>query len=916
MKKAFLPIFLLLFATALSAQHGVKGTVKSESGEPLIGVTILEKNTSNGTVTGIDGDFAINCGSANATLVLSYIGYATQEVAVNGATTLNIVLATEYRLLEQVLITGTRRANRTQTETPVPVDVIQMKQVSLTTARFDLTSLLNANAPSFNFNKQSGSDGADHIDLATLRGLGPDQTLVLVNGKRRHQTAFVAVFGARGRGNSGTDLSAIPAAAIERVEILRDGASAQYGSDAIAGVINLVLKGNTEGVSADMGYSFYHDPTYNPAFKPELGQYEYGNKTDGAALNASVNYGTAVGKNGGLFNLTLNYSDIGKTYRQEMDGVLPTNIYRRAHGDASMNAMGAMFNLELPTQAEGNTVFYAFGGYNGKKSDAYAFTRNWSARPERFPTDANGNLVFVNGIMKNTSDDEIYFNPRILTTINDLSIAAGIRGSSASGWNWDLSNVLGRNYFHFFGEGTFNAGLGAKQSSFDDGGFSFLQNTVNFNLSKEIPTVMQGFNMAYGAEFRAENYQLFAGEEASYKNYNPDKASGAQGFPGYQPSDEVSANRSTVGAYADFELDVSKRFLVAAAIRLENYSDFGFTSNFKLATRLKVADNFNLRGSVSTGFRAPSLQQINFSSTFTTVQATTIAEVKIAPNYSAITKAAGIPELNQEQSVNASLGFTLKPASGFSITFDAYRVQVKDRVVLSGQFSADDSSLNPALTSALRGLRVSLAQFFANAVNTTNQGIDLVFDYNKRFGNNSLRALLAANFQKMTIDQINVPDRLNDSEGHRATFLSDREQRFILASAPPVKISSNLEYGLGKLSIGARLNYFGEITLLGYGEDGSGIAPMVPTDADENKYVEDKFVYGAKLVPDLYLAYRLSDKVALNLGVDNIANVHPDLGFAPGAAGWAFNNETGGPWDAVQMGGNGRRFFARLALNF
>jgi iron complex outermembrane receptor protein len=241
---------------------------------------------------------------------------------------------------------------------------------------------------------------------------------------------------------------------------------------------------------------------------------------------------------------------------------------------------------------------------------------------------------------------------------------------------------------------------------------------------------------------------------------------------------------------------------------------------------------------------------------------------------------------------------------------------VKDRVVLSGQFSADDSSLNPALTSALRGLRVSLAQFFANAVNTTNQGIDLVFDYNKRFGNNSLRALLAANFQKMTIDQINVPDRLNDSEGHRATFLSDREQRFILASAPPVKISSNLEYGLGKLSIGARLNYFGEITLLGYGEDGSGIAPMVPTDADENKYVEDKFVYGAKLVPDLYFAYRLSDKVALNLGVDNIANVHPDLGFAPGAAGWAFNNETGGPWDAVQMGGNGRRFFARLALNF
>lgn len=915
MAKTVLILIFCGFFGVLHAQYEVTGTITDEQGEPLIGVSVLEKNTNTGVISELDGSFRLRCSGPNATVVFSYVGYVTQEIPLNGQRTLTVKMATEFRVLEQVVVTGSRRQNRTQTETAVPVDVIQLKQVSQTTARFDLTSLLNSNAPSFNFNKQSGSDGADHIDLATLRGLGPDQTLVLLNGKRRHQTAFVAVFGARGRGNSGTDLSALPAAAIERVEILRDGASAQYGSDAIAGVINIVLKGNTGQVSADAGYSFYRDPTYNPAFRPELEQYTYEGKTDGAAFNASVNYGIGLGKNGGFLNATLMYSEIGKTYRQEMDGVLPTNIYRRAHGDASMQAKTAFFNLELPS-ASGKSTFYAFGGYNGKSSDAYAFTRNWSARPERFPTDASGNLIQVAGIMQTTSDGEIYFNPHIQTDITDVSIAAGVRGTTTGGWNWDLSNVLGKNTFHFYGDGTFNAGLGATQTSFDDGGFSFLQNTLNFNMSKEYADVLEGFNLAYGAELRAEAYDLFAGEVASYKNYNADKASGAQGFPGYQPGDEVNASRSTLGAYADVELDVSKEWMVAGAVRLENYSDFGFTSNFKLASRYKLADNFNLRGSVSTGFRAPSLQQINFSSTFTTVQASTIAEVKIAPNYSPITKAAGIPELNQEQSVNASLGFTLKPASGFTITMDAYQVKVKDRVVLSGQFSADDGSLNPALTGALQDLRVSLAQFFANAVNTTNRGIDLVLDYNKRFGSQSLRALVAANFQKMTIDQINVPDLLNDSPDHRSTFLSDREQKFILASAPPVKITSNLEYGIKSVSIGARLSYYGEVTLLGYGEDGLGINPMVPTDADETKYVEDKYVYGARLVPDLYLGVRLSEQATINLGVDNLTNSHPDLALAPGAAGWAFNNETGGPWDAVQMGGNGRRFFLRLGVNF
>ena len=524
-----------------------------------------------------------------------------------------------------------------------------------------------------------------------------------------------------------------------------------------------------------------------------------------------------------------------------------------------------------------------------------------------------GDLIEVPGIIKQDPDGESFFNPHIQTEIQDASFAAGLKGQFGEGWDWDASNNTGYNNFHFFGDKTFNAGLGPNQTHFDDGGFSFMQNTTNLNFSKLYTDIMSGLNVAFGAEFRYDNYKLYAGEKASYANYDTLKASGSQGFPGYQPGDVVNANRSCAGAYGDFELDVTDRFLAGLAVRLENYSDFGFTANGKVATRFKVADNFNLRASASTGFRAPSLQQINFSSTFTTVQGGKILEVKIAPNYSPITKAAGIPELTEEKSVNASVGFTWKPVRELTVTVDGYMVKVKDRIVLSGQFSADDPTLDPNFTATLKGLNVSLAQFFANAVNTTNKGVDLVVEYNKQMDKNRLRVLLAANFQDMTIDKVNIPDLLRD---FGETFLSDREKTFILASAPPVKLAFNLEYGFGKFAIGTRLNYFGKITLLGYGEDGLGINPMVPTDANPSVYVSDEYIYNGKLVPDLYASYKFNNNLTINIGVDNFLNVHPDLGYAPGASQWAFNNETGGPWDAVQMGGNGLRGFARLALNF
>ncbi|HEY0677951.1 MAG TPA: TonB-dependent receptor [Chitinophagaceae bacterium] len=926
--KAFLLCILMLAQLTLLAQkQSVSGKVTDpKTGTPLAGVSVRIKGTRSGTTTNNDGVFRLEAND-NDVLEISIVGYKTQSVGVNGQSEINIALEGESTELNQVVLVGTRRAGRVKTETPVPVDVVNIAQAAYPTGRMDLTSALNYATPSLNYNKQSGSDGADHVELATLRGLGPDQTLVLINGKRRHQTSFVAVFGTRGRGNSGTDLNAIPMSAIDRVEILRDGASAQYGSDAIAGVINLVMRKSVKEFTANIGYSAYNDTKYNTYQKSSLGQYETPKSPmDGGAFTFGANYGVPIGKKGGFVNFSADFLNSEKTFRQALDtsdlmrngDALPINIYRRAHGDASLLAVGGFYNMEVPL-AKSTTSFYSFGGYNYKFSDAFAFTRNFSARPDRFVTDLNGDLIDVPGIIKTTSDGERYFNPHIQTRVQDYSVAAGIRGLGATGWNWDFSNNLGNNRFHFFGDKTFNASTGdPDKNHFDDGGFSFLQNTTNLNINKEIPGIAEGFSLAVGTEFRYEQYKIFAGEEASYANFDPsgEKASGSQGFPGYQPGDRVVAHRTNLAAYGDAEIDITKRFLVGGAVRLESYSDFGFTHNYKLATRFKATDNFNIRGSVSTGFRAPSLQQMNFSSTFTTVQGGNIAEVKIAPNYSPITKAAGIEELKQEKSVNASLGFTFRPVRELNITIDGYWVKVKDRVVLSGQFSVDDTSLDPALISAMQGLNVSLAQFFANAVNTTNKGIDIVIDYNKSFGKQNFKALFTGNFQDMTIDKINVPAKLNDTKEHQLTFLSDREQAFILASAPKSKFNLNFEYGINQIAIGARFSHFGKIELLGYGEDGLGIDPQVPTDADPNIYVPDRYEYGAKLVTDIYLSYKASKVVTLYVGVDNITNEHPDLGVNPAAKYWAFNNETGGPWDAVQMGGNGRRFFARLAFSF
>ncbi|SFW63176.1 TonB-dependent receptor [Chitinophaga sancti] len=913
---------LCLCLTVATAQQKVTGKVTdATTGAPLEGITVRVKLSSAGSLTNKSGEYVIEA-KATDVLEISAIGFNAQAISVNGRSVVDVKLVSAVSELNQIVLVGSRGTGRARTETPVPVDVIPIAQAALPTAKTDLTAILNMAAPSLNYNKQSGSDGADMIDLATLRGLGPDQTLVLVNGKRRHQTAFVAVYGTRGRGNSGTDLNAIPEAAIDRVEILRDGASAQYGSDAIAGVINIILKKDVNHLNVTAGYAGYYDHKYNTWFGRKQSQYQYGVPIDGNTGTLGLSYGLPLGRHGGFLNFSGNFLIQGKTYRQALDtdlnhkDGLPVNSVRRGAGDGSRMNGGGMINLEVPL-GTGKTSLYAFGGYNYKSSDAFAYSRSFAGHPDRFPTDDGGHLIFHKDIMYAVPDDTI-FDPHIQTHVSDVSAAVGVKGEFGEGWTWDVSNTLGRNNFHFYGDKTFNASLGAKSPThFDDGGFSFLQNTTNVTFTKAI----HHLNLAFGAEYRYERYSIYAGEEASYTNYDPTfyKATGSQGFPGYRPSDEVAANRGNIAAYVDAEMDVTDKWLVGAAIRAENYSDFGFTTNYKLATRYKLTSNFNIRASVSTGFRAPSLQQINYSSQYTNVQGGTISEVKIAPNYNAITRAAGIPDLKQEKSLNASLGFTWKPVPVLTVTVDGYYVKVKDRIVLSGQFNAGDTTLDAEVYNTLNALHIDNAQFFANAVNTSNYGVDLVVDYNKRWSNQHFRVLFTGNVQQMSIDKINVPAKLNDSYVHRQSFFSDREQRFVKASAPPVKMGLNLEYGFDKWSFGSHLTYFGKISLFGYGYSGdlsgTGINPIVELD-EGGKTVPELFVYKGKLVTDLYVSHKFSRHINLFVGVDNVFNVHPDLGYVQGAKLSAFDGEAGGAWDPVQMGVNGMRLFTRIALDF
>ncbi|MGO4910891.1 TonB-dependent receptor [Leeuwenhoekiella sp. W20_SRS_FM14] len=893
--KLKITLFFSVFCSIVWAQNTVTGTITDAEGTLLPGVNIVQKGTIKGATSDFDGKYTIDV-SDDATLIFSYIGFEQQEIAVNGKTQIDVTMASGVQLSE-VQIVGSRSPKRTSTDTPVAIDIIDVAEVSTQSGQLEVNQLLQYAAPSFNANKQSGSDGADHIDPASLRGLGPDQTLVLINGKRRHQSSLINIFGTRGRGNTGTDLNAIPVTSIKRIEVLRDGASAQYGSDAIAGVINIVLKDKTDAVEGNVSYGFY-----NTDAQGDFGTDPYGlwntdgyrldterdgnaigkdKSFDGGSVKVGVNYGVALGDNGGYANFTTEYINKNKTLR-------PGFEFRKGFGEAAIEGLNLFANVAYPVSDK--TEIYAFGGRNYRDTDAFAFTRNDGARVVT--------SIFPNG-----------FTPRITSIITDNSVSVGIRTKSDSGWNMDLSNTYGKNFFHYYIKGTLNASLeDLSPTDFDAGGHSLDQNTINLDFSKYYDEILSGMNIAFGAEYRTENFIIFAGEEGSYGTYDTtgrliidpatqtqpiDAASGdprpggSQGFPGYSPANEVDRSRSNVSLYADTEFDLTEALLLSAAARFENYSDFGSTINGKLASRLKISDNLNLRGSVSTGFRAPSLAQIYYNLRFTNFVGGDALESVLSPNNSPVTASFGIGPLKEETALNAALGFTAN-IGAFSATIDGYYISVKDRIVLTGNFDATD----------IPG--VEAAQFFANGADTRTKGLDVVLSYKKRINENVFSATFTGNFNDMEITDV------KNGALDEQTFFGERDKAFLLASAPDSKMSLNLNYERNWFSTGLSFTRFSEISLLDF--------QVFETPADLGYADNDALLAGAtdyyspKVITDLVFGFDLSDHLRLQVGSTNLFNVYPDQ-----QDDWT---EAGGYWDSVQMGFSGAYYYTRLSFNF
>ena len=758
--------------------------------------------------------------------------------------------------VESITIVGSRRANASATDTPVPIDFIPMSKETEQGSHFDLSQTLTYISPSFNSTRQTGADGADLIDSAALRGLGSDQTLVLVNGKRRHTTALVNLFGARNRGNTGTDLNAIPLMAIESVQVLRDGAAAQYGSDAIAGVINIDLK-KRPGCEGVAGY----------------GQYSAG---DGKNYLATAYCGIRVGEKG-VIGVTGEYLDRGRSNRAEAGNP-------RIIGDTKTQNGTLYVNGDLPNRF--GALYFTLGGQRRDASSG-AFARG-GVGSDDIPS-RNSAAMYPQG-----------FVPFINGDVDDRYAILGHRALLGE-WAVDLSQTYGYNRLLYNIDNTLNASIANREleagraalspNRFDAGGFSFAQYTTNLDFSRFFAGVLGGTNVAFGAEYRRETYRIVAGEPGSYVDADGVGAggnAGSQGFPGFQPGDETDKSRNSRAAYVDIEADLTRSLKAQAALRYEKFSDFGATTNGKLAASYRLGNDLLARGSASTGFRAPSLQQAHFSSTFTDFISGVPLDVVLAPNGGAIATAAGIPRLKEEKSKSFTLGLTWSPSNVLAVTTDLYRIDIDDRIVLSGRFDAENF---PALGATLSQLGVGQAQFFVNSVNTRTKGLDLTVSHKAAMGAAKLSTFLAYNYSKTEVTRVKTPSSL---AGFEDVLLSERERLYIEQGGPRSKAVLGFDLVTGALETGLRIIHFGAQTLGTF----SGTAAGVPNAR-----------YEPKTSADLSFTYSFNPTTRFTVGAANIFNVKPTSQDA---------NETdnGFKYDSVQFGLNGTSYFARLWRKF
>ena len=974
-----LSMAIWLITLTIGMAQTVRGRVSDGTTKGAIpGATVVVANTRTGVTADANGDYTIKLTPGKYTLRVSFVGYETLSLPVTlaeGETVeANALLKETASSLSEVVVIGSRsQTARTNVQTAVPVDVITTKELK-GFPQVDISQVLNYVAPSFNSNRQTVTDGTDHIDPASLRGLGPDQVLVLVNGKRRHTTALVNINGSVGRGSVGTDMNVIPVAAVERIEVLRDGAAAQYGTDAIAGVINVVLKKNYTGFSASLTGG--QNMTTMKYMVPNIagGSDSKTQKiTDGGVLQFDFSKGFRLGKEGRL-SVSGQYNERARSNRSADDnsptlyvgtaGGFPATpagqdatayrkdliaqdqaiIQQRGYdrhnmivGNANARNVGLFVNGGIPTNAK--SEFYFSAGITHRTGTGYGNNRVPNSRNQQ-PLKTDGSLYYPDG-----------FLPGISSVVGDQSLILGYKTMFGK-WSADVSNVIGRNNFSFSVTNSGNASLPAtdnQQTTFDAGKLSFLQNTFNLDLNRRFVAANNAsLNVAYGGEFRYENFQIKAGEPNSYSG-DPNRklalaapqsgtvvvaAPGAQVFPGYQPSDAINKSRNSQAVYLDLEGEKG-RLLIGAAGRFENYSDFGSTINGKLTARLQVTSAIALRGSASTGFRAPSLHQRYFQNTSTQFVNGLPSNTLTLNNDSPIVRnVIGVDALKPETSLNYTVGLTARAGRAFTVTVDAYQIDITNRIVYSGSFSRAQLGFG-----ANDYLGVNLVRFFSNAINTQTRGIDIVASDRFDVGKGRLVLTAALNFNKNTVTGINSTPLIDDPKNNPAdanpstwyrTSLFDRNQVSLIEDYQPRnKWNFSATYTIGKFDITARTVRFGEVKFKtsidpnAKKADGSYFNTQFSRNTEGQAFIDQTF--NPVWITDLVINYRATKAFGVSIGANNIFDVYPDqiyidprnaLGSTDYATGRDNSNRGRFLYQPNQGGFNGRYVFGRINVNF
>ena len=883
--KWFIVLIITIIPTAfISAQNSVTGKVSDKSGKGIAGASVIAG--SRGTSTNTDGMYSLSLSNGSATITVSFVGFATASKTVNvsGATTVDFTLTESASDLgEVILTTGLRSQPRSSLNTPIPIDAISNSDLK-STAQTTFDKQLQYRVPSFNTVNTPVNDATTLLDPYEIRNLGPSRTLVLINGKRKNLSSLLYVQFSPGRGETGADLSGIPVDAIKRVEILRDGASAQYGSDAIAGVMNVILKDRYQ----------YSSLTLNSGMTSKGDGVNYG-----LAFNSGSNFGDK-----GFVNYTIDFSQQNNAIRSGIihrptekatfggspsaDAAIDAYLNRFPTGN-NLNGTGeisaAKFNVNAGIPVGETAQFYANAAFVTKKviSNANYRTPYWRTDAGLLHTRIPGQPNYTGGTNP-LYEGYLGYMPTFEGDLTDHNMTFGFK-NVRNGWTHDISFTNGYNQQLYSVNNTVNRSLGtASPTTFKPGGFTFKHVVGNYDVSKALS---DKFSLAFGTEVRKETYSIIAGDTASYTGQ------GSNSFPGIRADDARENTRFNFGAYIDATWDVNANFLINAALRAENYSDFGSASVWKVSSRYKIANGKAvIRASASTGFRAPTLHQIYAQSTQASFAGGTIVLSGLFNNRSKQAFALGIPLLTPEKSNNFSMGLGLNPTKNLNITLDYYSITIKDRIVYSSSITTADKSLAVPTTELGRILKGSSVgagnydlesvQFFINGIKTETQGLDLVVNYkNINLGKGNLALNLAGNYT-LSNKIVGTPNDPSAIKLAGATILNTQVKSLLTEGRPEFKAVLGFDYSLKKFGVSLNNTLFGPTRFQDLDNGGSDMLNI-------------KQVFKTAVVTDLNLGYSFTDKISLNFAINNLLNVLPKWKLeALNPAGQAVLNNTAG----------------------